>query len=62
MARSHRRKDVLAAMLIIGSALVYWMSRRTPEITFDDRDAPAARGPRSVDPKASNLPGLNRAE
>ena len=57
MARTHRRKDLVAAMLIIGAALVYWMSRRSPEITFDDSDTPSK--PRV---RATTLPGLNRTE
>ena len=62
MARTHRRKDLVAAMLIIGAALVYWMSRRSPEITFDDSDTPNEPRVRAVDPRATTLPGLNRTE
>ncbi|MFI4871378.1 MAG: hypothetical protein ACIARQ_06165 [Phycisphaerales bacterium JB061] len=62
MARTHRRKDVFAAVLIIGAALVYWMNRRTPDHAFDDRDTPAASEPRRSAPEVSDLPGLRRTE
>ena len=62
MARSHRRKDVFAAVLIIGAALIYWMNRRSPVITFDDRDTPTTNGTRQAEPEFTTLPGLNRAE
>lgn len=49
-------------MLIIGAALVYWMSRRSPQITFDASDSEREPRARAVDPRATTLPGLNRTE
>lgn len=62
MARRHGRKDLLAALLIIGTALVYWMSRNTPDITFDDRSEAAPKPAQPSGERVGTLPGLRRAE
>ncbi len=62
MARTHRKKDVLAAVVIIGTALIYWMNRRSPEITFDSRESEQAQPTMGSDERVTTLPGLRRSE
>lgn len=62
MARQHRRRDVLAAAVIVGVALVYWMKRGGPGISFDDREAPQVRAASVPSESVGDLPGLRRGE
>ena len=62
MARTHRKKDILAAVIIIGTALIYWMNRRSPDITFDSRESGQAQPALRSGERVESLPGLRRSE
>lgn len=62
MARRTRRKDVLAALIILGASLVYWMNRASPGITFDDRASDSPAQPATPTDRVTALPGLRRDE
>ncbi|PHQ79416.1 MAG: hypothetical protein COB69_08045 [Phycisphaera sp.] len=60
MPKAHRRKDVIAAVIIIGTAILYWTSGEGPGIVLDDHQ-PDRTGD-SVDrpDRVTELPGFGR--
>ena len=56
MTRSQRRKDVIAAVVIVGTAILYWTSGGRPDMVLDEHRASGDRSERPS--KVSELPGI----
>jgi hypothetical protein len=59
MTKAQRRKDVIAVVLIVGTAILYWTSGSRQDIELGDhRDSGSSQRP-SV---ATDLPGLRQTD
>lgn len=55
MSRSQRRKDVIAAVIIVGTAIIYWTSGSRPDVEDELRRNQGASQRPVV---GTDLPGL----
>jgi len=58
MPKAHRRKDVIAAVVIIGTAILYWTSGEGPDIVLDEHQPSQAGGSAERPARVTELPGF----